>query len=134
MDVLLRLPSRQMAPPGNSQRARTVQETSTALSPADVLSEAKAFFSRQNGVYAAFVEQESPTYVTLRGQGGEEIVIAATPVEGGTRVTASSYLFDQQIARFLTRLPPVKQTPMAAANRVPSGAAGSATGAGGATS
>ena len=42
----------------NSQRARTLQETVTSLSPSDVLSEAKRFFSRQSGVYAAFVEQE----------------------------------------------------------------------------
>jgi hypothetical protein len=71
-----------------------------------VLNEAKTFFSRQSGVYAAFVEQESPTYLTLRGQGGEEIVIGTAPAENGTRVTASSYLFDQQIARFLSTLPP----------------------------
>jgi hypothetical protein len=92
--------------PRNSQRARTLQETVTSLSPPEVLSEAKTFFSRQSGVYAAFVEQESPTYLTLRGQGGEEVVIGTAPAENGTRVTASSYLFDQQIARFLSTLPP----------------------------
>ena len=64
-----------MAAPRNSQRARTVQEMNTSLSPAEVLNQAKNFFSRQNGVYAAFLEQEGPTYITLRGQGGEEIVI-----------------------------------------------------------
>lgn len=92
--------------PRNSQRARTLQETVTSLSPAEVLSEAKTFFSRQSGVYAAFAEQEGPTYLTLRGQGGEEVVIGTAPAEKGTRVTASSYLFDQQIARFLSTLPP----------------------------
>jgi hypothetical protein len=95
-----------MAAPTNSQRARTVQEASTSLPAADVLRDAKAFFSRQNGIYAAFLEQEGPTHITLRGQGGEEIVIAATASNGDTRVTASSYLFDQQIARFLSTLPP----------------------------
>lgn len=90
----------------NSQRARTLQETNTSLSPSEVLGEAKTFFSRQSGVYAAFVEQESPTYLTLRGQGGEEVVIATAAADNGTRVTASSYLFDQQIARFLSTLPP----------------------------
>ena len=79
----------------------------TSLSPFEVLSEAKIFFSRQSGVYAAFVEQESPTHLTLRGQGGEELVIATSSAENGARVTASSYLFDQQIARFLSTLPPV---------------------------
>jgi len=70
-----------------SQRDRTVQETSTALTPAQVLTAAKSFFSRQNGVYAAIPEQESARHVTLRGQGGEEVVIAAFADTGGTKVT-----------------------------------------------
>lgn len=98
--------ARHMAAPTNSQRARTVQEISTSLSPADVFREAKTFFGRQSGIYSAFVEQEGPTHITLRGQGGEEIVIGTATVDGATRVTASSYLFDQQIARFLSTLPP----------------------------
>lgn len=92
--------------PHIKQSDRTVQETVTSMPPADVLLEAKRFFSRRPSVYAAYVEQEGPTYITLRGQGGEEIVIAAAAVEGGTRVTGSTYLFDQQIARFFTQLPP----------------------------
>jgi hypothetical protein len=84
----------------------SLQEMITTRAPAEVLAEAKTFFARQNLVYAAFVEQESPSHITLRGQGGEEIVIGVGPGEGGTRVTASSYLFDQQIARFLATLPP----------------------------
>jgi hypothetical protein len=99
-----------MAVPTNSQRARTVQEAITSLPPADVLREAKLFFGRQNGVYSAFLEQEGPNHITLRGQGGEEIVIAAATSNGETRVTASSYLFDQQIARFLSTLPPPHAT------------------------
>ena len=97
-----------MAAPTNSQRARTVQEKTTSLSPADVIREAKTFFARQSGVYSAFVEQEGPTYITLRGMGGEEVAIGIAPVKdgGGTHVTASSYLFDQQIARLLSTLPP----------------------------
>ena len=95
-----------MAVPTNSQRARTVQEASTSLPAPDVLRDAKVFFGRQSGIYSAFLEQESPTHITLRGQGGEEIVIASASVDGETRVTASSYLFDQQIARFLSTLPP----------------------------
>ena len=67
---------------------------------------AKAFFARQTGVYAAFPEQESKSHVTLRGQGGEEVVIAAVPGVGQTMVTGSTYLFDQQIARFFATLAP----------------------------
>ena len=87
------------------QTDRTVQETQTSMPPADVLAEAKRFFSKRPSVYAAYIEQEGPGHVTLRGQGGEEIVIAAMSTENGTRVTGSTYLFDQQIARFFTQLP-----------------------------
>ena len=89
----------------NEQQSRTLQEALTSLSPADVLRDAKEFFSRRNRLYAAFVEREGPTFVDLRGQGGEEIVIGVAVVEGGTRVTGATYLFDQQVARFLTGLP-----------------------------
>ena len=90
-----------------SQRDRTLQETTTSHTPAEVLRAAKQFFSSQTGVYAAFPEQESGTHVTMRGQGGEEVVIAALPGAGGTMVTGSTYLFDQQVARFFATLAPV---------------------------
>lgn len=90
-----------------AQRNRTLQETTTAHTPAEVLKAAKDFFARQTGVYAAFPEQESDSHLTMRGQGGEEIVLAAFAADGGTRVTGSTYLFDQQVARFLATLAPV---------------------------
>ena len=92
----------------NIQQARTLQDMRTSLPPAEVLAAAKTFFARRNSIYAAFLEKEGPTYVNLRGQGGEEIVIAAMPAPDGrgTLVTGSSYLFDAQIARFFATLPP----------------------------
>jgi len=45
--------------------------------------------------------------VSLRGQGGEEVIIAALPGDGRTLVTGSTYLFDQQVARFFATLTPV---------------------------
>ncbi len=89
----------------NYQQSRTLQEAVTTAAPADVVQAAKTFFARRNGVYAAFLEREGPGYVTFRGQGGEEIVIGTAPADTGTRVTASTYLFDQQVARFLASLP-----------------------------
>ena len=92
----------------NIQDDRTLQEARTTLSVAEVIAAAKAFFARRNSLYAAFVEKEGPTFVSLRGQGGEEVLIGATaaPDGGGTRVTGSTYLFDQQVARFFATLPP----------------------------
>lgn len=91
----------------NSQR-RTLLEHRTTMEPTRVLDAARAFFSRRNTLYATFVDQEGPTHVTMRGQGGEEIVIAATPAPGGSLVTGSSYLFDAQISRFFSTLPPAE--------------------------
>ena len=91
----------------NSQR-RTLQETHTSLSPADVLHAAREFFTARNSLYAAFIDQVGPTHVTMRGQGGEELVIAAAPSGNRTLVTGSSYLFDAQISRFFATLPPAE--------------------------
>jgi hypothetical protein len=88
---------------------RTLQEATTSLSPDEVLNRAKEFFTQRNPLYAAFLDQEGPGYVTLRGQGGEEIAIAAVARDNATRVTGSTYLFDMQIARFFATLPPVAQ-------------------------
>jgi hypothetical protein len=92
-------------PPTNAQRARTIQEVETTLSAPQVIAAAKVFFARRNRIYAAFLEKEGPGYVTFRGQGGEEIAVGTAKGASGTRVSASTYLFDQQVARFLSGLP-----------------------------
>jgi hypothetical protein len=89
-----------------NQSQRTLQEYHTSATPEEVLAEAKDFFTRRNSIYAAFLEREGPGYVSFRGQGTEELIIAAVTDGGGTRVTGSTYLFDMQIARFFTTLPP----------------------------
>jgi hypothetical protein len=89
----------------NSQLRRTVQEAVTTASAEEVITYSKVFFARRNGIYSAFLEKEGPGWVNFRGQGGEEIVIGTAPAKNGTRVTASTYLFDQQVARFLAELP-----------------------------
>jgi hypothetical protein len=90
------------------QSGRTLQQHRTGLSADEVLAAARDFFSRRSGIYAAFLEREGPNWMSLRGQGGEEIVIAATQETGGTAVSASSYMFDAQVAQFLASLPPAQ--------------------------
>jgi hypothetical protein len=89
-----------------NQTQRTLQEYHSTLPPAEVLAQAKKFFSTRNSLYAAFLDREGPGYATFRGQGGEEVVIAATARDGATLVTGSTYLFDMQVARFFSTLPP----------------------------
>ena len=101
------------------QQRRTMQEIRTTLDPAGVLKSAKEFFSRRNGIYSAFLEKEGPTYVDFRGQGGEELLIAAEKSEDATLVTGSTYLFDQQIARFFATLPPAKTSVASLGSRIP---------------
>jgi hypothetical protein len=91
--------------PVHHQRGRTLQDVFTTLEPAAVLAAAKRFFAESSGIYAAFVEREGPTHLVLRGQGGEELAVGVVVQDGVTRVSASSYLFDAQVARFLASLP-----------------------------
>ena len=93
----------------NIQEDRTLQETRTTLSASEVIAAAKTFFARRNSLYAAFVEREGPTFVSMRGQGGEEVLVGASADANGTRVTGSTYMFDQQVARFFATLPPVAE-------------------------
>lgn len=88
-----------------AQTDKTLQETFTSLSPAEVLAEAKRFFSRRNSIYTAFLDMEGPTFVSMRGMGGEEVVIGVAQRGGITAVTGSTYMFDGQVARFLSSLP-----------------------------
>ena len=86
-----------------------IHETTTSLAPEEVLRRAKEFFAERVPATGCFLERESPRHVALRGQGGEEIVIAVFPMDpgagGGTAVRGSTLLFDQQVGRFLATLP-----------------------------
>ena len=88
------------------QQSRSLQETRTTLPPHEVLDEAKRFFSRRNAIYSVFLEREGPTFLNFRGMGGEELIVGVLPDGDGTRVTASTYMFDQQVGRFFATLPP----------------------------
>jgi hypothetical protein len=80
-------------------------ETLTSLSGAEVLARAKRFFQERVPSNAAFPEKEGPTWLSLRGQGGEEIALSVAAGAGATRVRASTLFFDQAIGRFLSTLP-----------------------------
>lgn len=80
-------------------------ETVTSLPAAEVIARAKRFFQERVPGNAAFPEKEGPNYLSLRGQGGEEIAIAVVGVPEGTRVRAGTLLFDQAVGRFFTTLP-----------------------------
>ena len=86
-------------------------ETATALAPEEVLRRAKEFFATRVPARGAFLERESPRHVVLRGQGGEEVVIAAAGLagegQGGARtaVRGSTLFFDQPLQRFFATLP-----------------------------
>ena len=82
-----------------------VYEVVTTLDGAEVLRRAKTFFAERVPMLAAFPEKEGPAFLVLRGQGGEEIAFAAVAGPHGTRVRASTLLFDQPVDRFLSTLP-----------------------------
>ncbi len=82
-----------------------VHEIQTSLDPAEVIRRAKAFFAERVPHQAAYPEKEGERYLTLRGQGGEEIALAIVGSGGSQRVRASTLLFDQSVGRFLSTLP-----------------------------
>ena len=82
-----------------------VYEAITTASDAEVLQRAKSFFAERVPLNAAYPEKEGPSYLTLRGQGGEEIALAVWPAPNGTRVRISTLMFDQVVDRFLSTLP-----------------------------
>jgi hypothetical protein len=82
-----------------------VYEVVTTVNGAEVLRRAKRFFAERVPLNAAYPEKEGPSYLTLRGQGGEEIALAVWPAPNGTRVRISTLLFDQVVDRFLSTLP-----------------------------
>lgn len=77
------------------------------MSVAQVIEAAEWFFARGGGIYTAFIEKRGASHINLRGQGNEEVVIAARETEAGTAVSGSTYFYDQQVARFLQSLPSV---------------------------
>lgn len=86
-----------------------VHETTTSLPGAEVLARAKRFFAERVPNTAAFPEEEGPAHLVLRGQGGEELVIAVLGTDAGTRVRGSTLMFDQGIGRFFSTLPPARE-------------------------
>lgn len=83
-----------------------VHTTTVALAPDEVIARAKRFFAERIPLQAAFPEKEGPGFVVLRGQGGEELALSATPAaDGGSRVRASTLFFDQALDRFFSTLP-----------------------------
>lgn len=77
----------------------------TTLPGSDVLIRAKEFFAERIPLSAAYPEKEGPTFLTMRGQGGEEVVFSVASSPEGTRIRASTLFFDQAISRFLSTLP-----------------------------
>ncbi|HWC73234.1 MAG TPA: hypothetical protein VG454_04785 [Gemmatimonadales bacterium] len=84
-----------------------IHTTSVSLPPADVLARAQQFFAERVPQAAAFLEKSGPGFITLRGQGGEEIVMSAweDKEKSITRVRASTLFFDQALDRFFSTLP-----------------------------
>ena len=83
-------------------------EITTSLRAPDILARAKDFFAERVPQVAAYPERQGDTWLTLRGQGGEEVAIAVFETPEGRRVRGSTLFFDQALDRFLSTLPAVE--------------------------
>ena len=86
-----------------------VYDVMTSLDAPGVIARATRFFAERVPNQAAFAGHEGPSWLVLRGQGGEEIALATVTLDGATRVRASTLLFDQVVDRFLGTLPPAAE-------------------------
>lgn len=82
-----------------------IYQMTTPLPADEILARARQFFSERVPQQAAYPEKGGDTWLTLRGQGGEEIAIAVFPDGTGSRIRASTLFFDQPLHRFLSTLP-----------------------------
>ncbi|MFQ5888771.1 MAG: hypothetical protein ACE5JR_01825 [Gemmatimonadota bacterium] len=87
---------------------------STELSPAAVLEEARRFFTGEDSVYAASIEEESEAHLTL-ATFRSRIAVSAFPDpadQGRTRVRISTLRPDDAIGKFLSyiRTAPAPET------------------------
>ncbi len=82
-----------------------IYEKLTSLAPREVFERARQFFAERVPQTAAYPEKSGDGWMTLRGQGGEEISLAVFPADGGHRVRGSTLFFDQALDRFLSTLP-----------------------------
>lgn len=89
--------------------------TTVTLAPAEVLDRAQNFFAERVPHMSAFVEKRGPNFITLRGQGGEEVVFSVWQdgAAAVTRVRASTLFFDQAVDRFFSTLPLASQVEIA---------------------
>jgi hypothetical protein len=81
-------------------------ETTTILSPAEVLSEAREFFTGRQAICPASIEGESDRHITFNTF-RSRITVAAFPDPKGeapTRVRASTLREDAVAARFLSAI------------------------------
>ncbi|MDH5643244.1 MAG: hypothetical protein OEY63_03505 [Gemmatimonadota bacterium] len=87
-----------------------MHEVITSLEAQDIIERAKEFFAERVPHSPAYLEKQGPSHAVFRGQGGEEIALAVVTVDDGVKVRASTLLFDQTVARFLSTLPEVTVT------------------------
>lgn len=81
-------------------------ETTTEMSPERVLQEAREFFTGDESVYSAWLEEESDTHLTL-GTFRSKIAVSAFPDPEGeapTRVRVSTLRIDDSIGKFMTHI------------------------------
>ena len=82
-----------------------VYEVVTTLDGAEVFVAPSEFFAERVPMYAAYPEKEGPASDPAGAGGRGDRARGDGPAPGGTRVRASTLLFDQAVDRFLSTLP-----------------------------
>jgi hypothetical protein len=85
-----------------------IQEVETDLSPAEVIEQARSFFSLQFSPYGAFEEDASDSHIRLATEAGE-VTIGVGTRDGKTVVRGSSSRMHHEVSQFFVTLAPPEE-------------------------
>lgn len=85
-----------------------VQEVTTDLPRAEVLSRARQWFSTRFSPYAGFVEEESDGHLRLEMEAGE-LILGVAEKDGRTVVRGSTSRLHHELSQFLITLAPAEE-------------------------
>ncbi|HEV2735578.1 MAG TPA: hypothetical protein VGV85_12110, partial [Longimicrobiaceae bacterium] len=85
-----------------------IQEVETHLSPAEVIEQARSFFSMQFSPYAGFEEDSSDSHIRLAPEAGD-VTIGVGTRDGKTVVRGSSSRLHHEVSQFFVTLAPPEE-------------------------
>lgn len=85
-----------------------IQEVTTQLSPSEVMSRAREWFTTRFSPYAGFIEDESEGHLRFEVEAGE-VIIGVAQKDGETIVRGSTSRLHHELSQFFITLAPPEE-------------------------